>query len=121
MAEEYDPDEYNFHGPQVMSLALSRLCNMTFSNRSPCRDVRMLPHRSFYPIRNAFWSQYFEQENKAKIILEQFRWCHGFHAWNNLSENRVINVSDNLTQVYAVLASENCPVTWKLQHQFLIN
>jgi hypothetical protein len=60
LAEEYDPDEYTFHGPQVMSLALSRLCNMTFSHqRSPCPDVHMLPHHYFYPIGNAFWSHYF--------------------------------------------------------------
>ena len=121
MAQEYDPDEYTFHGPQVMSLALSRSCNMTFSHRSSCPDVRMLPHSYFYPIGNAFWSQYFEQEEEAKIILEQFRSCHGFHAWNNLSKNRTIDVSDNSTQVYAVLASENCPVTWNLRRQFSRN
>ena len=121
---DYDPEEYTFHGPQVVSLAVSQVCNLSFSHKSKaCPNVRMLPHRFFYPIGNAFWGQFFEdsQSTSGQNILQRISVGYGFHIWNNLSNKKVIDISDNSTQVFAVLASKHCPITWSLRHQFNIN
>ena len=121
---DYDPDEYIFHGPQVVSLAVRQVCNLSFSHKSKaCPNVRMLPHRFFYPIGNAFWGQFFEdsQSTSGQNILQRISVGYGFHIWNNLSNKKVIDISDNSTQVFAVLASKHCPITWSLRHQFNIN
>ena len=124
LVEEYDPDEYIFHGPQVVSLAVSRICNLSFNNsNSSCPDLRILNHRYFYPIGNAFWGQFFFENDEAekRRILKRIRSGYGFHTWNNLSKNTPIDTSEDSTQVYAILAAEHCPFTWKLRKQFSIN
>ena len=54
-AEEYDPDEYIFNGPEALTGALYRMkCNdsSTFSSRADnyCAGVHLLPYKYFHPV-----------------------------------------------------------------------
>jgi hypothetical protein len=53
--------------------------------------------------------------------MEWIKAGHGFHVWNSLSNDKAVDTNENSTQVYALLAKENCPLTWTLRNQFPIN
>ena len=117
--QEYEPDDYIFNGPRVVSKAWNQFCNNKSSKKCP-DGVRLLSHRFFNPVPNWLCNQYFEPA--TPLLLDKIKASYGFHLWNSVSKKFTIDVTtDNSSQVYAILASEHCPITWTFRKQFSIN
>lgn len=116
LALGYNPEKWSYHGPAMLQRVLKTMCNYGPFNSSlnECSDVQLNPYSYFYPYHFSKWQVYFENttENAVNFLNESY----AVHVWNKLSHNNSIDWSSN--QLYAVLASEHCPLTVTYSSQF---
>ena len=116
LADEYDPEGYTFNGPEAISAAMSLMCNVTLGRpkSNMCTDVRLLPHRYFHPIGNAFGRIFFQRMDKdrlAPMFLKQLDNSYGVHFYSSLTRHQSVDFAPNSTQMFSILASRHCPQT----------
>ncbi|KAK4025348.1 hypothetical protein OUZ56_014421 [Daphnia magna] len=110
LVKYYDPNEYMWHGPSMISHIMSRTCAVKRGQpeSNNCTDVRLLPHSYFAPVSNTEWQVLFS--NATDETLAQLKNAsYGVHCWSGKSNGEHLKVHSN--QLYAVLAREHCPHT----------
>ena len=127
-AEEYDPDDYTFNGPEAMTFVIENLCNLTRGDwtLNNCDDLHLLPFYYFHPIGNAGGLIFFYLVNKQggivdKLMQQMDALSYGAHIQNFVTKNLIIDASPNSTQVLALLAAKHCPLSFTKCLQFTQN
>jgi hypothetical protein len=110
LVKYYDPNEYMWHGPSMISNIMSRKCGVKRGqpNSNNCTDVHILPHYKFAPISNNGWEILFGDATPDRLA-QVTNGSYGVHCWSGKSKEEQLKVHSN--QVYSVLAREHCPLT----------
>ncbi|XP_046449013.1 lactosylceramide 4-alpha-galactosyltransferase-like isoform X3 [Daphnia pulex] len=110
LVKYYDPNEYMWHGPSMISNIMSRKCGVKRGqpNSNNCTDVHILPHYNFAPISNNGWEILFGDATPDRLA-QVTNGSYGVHCWSGKSKEEQLKVHSN--QVYSVLAREHCPLT----------
>ncbi len=114
IADDYDPKEYLYHGPEAIREVMINMCGLIegIYNSNQCSDIKILPSHFFYPIPNIFSNTLFLDEgNKTNArILSQINKSFGLHLANSLSHfHEPLNINSN--QKFAIIARKVCPLT----------
>ncbi len=114
IAQEYDPQEYLYHGPEVVREVMNRICGLSdgVPSSNQCSDVRILPSHLFYPIPYVFSNILFKDmgNETTKRILTKLQKSFGLHLTNSLSPLHE-PLDMNSGQVFAIIARKTCPLT----------
>ncbi len=121
LSEEYDPQDYAYHGPQAVSTVMHSLCGMTPGNPSSniCKDVRLLGSHFFFPIERPF-SDIFYLSTKDPVgaeNLKKINSSYGAHLWSSMSGAHTPYRTES-DQIFNALARVNCPLTFSRATQF---
>ena len=128
-AKEYDPDDYMYNGPGAMTQAVADLCHLKSGNFNiSCTDLHLLLPHYFHPEgttsennNNILVHDIFQRTDEPGVakFLHQIRaTSYGVHFHNFYSKSSTIDTATaNSTQVFAILASENCPLTFAAGQQ----
>ena len=113
----YEPDDYIWHGPILVSYVMSRNCGVKRGrpDSNNCTDARLVPHYSFGPVENTGWETLFKDATEERMAIVK-NGSYGVHCWSGKSKNEPLYLHSN--QVYAVLARENCPITVAMAEGF---
>ena len=116
LAASYYLNEYDEHGPILVTEALTSVCgfepeqNSSFLTTAKCPSVRLIPHQFFYPIPYSQWKKYFHEADAETLL--QIEQSYAVHVWNQISSGtRLVR---NSNQLYIKLANQHCPLT--IQH-----
>ena len=111
----YNPNKYDVHGPVLVTKALTNICAFKpGDDSSSCDDIKLIPHKYFYPIPFPQWKKYFEQADVK--TMSQLKQSYAAHIWNKASfKTALIKGSD---QLYMTLATQHCPLTIEKASEF---
>lgn len=110
-----EPRWYNWphNGPDLVTRVLASWCGEdTISWMTParCKGFKILPYKSFYPIRYLYWKSYFTNRDES----DHPDWggaTIGAHVWNSFSADIPVRKSSN--QYYTQIARTSCPKTFQ--------
>ena len=123
-AEDYDPNDYLYNGPGALTEVIAELCQLRggMFNLS-CSDVHLLPPNYFHSTEmissindNVLLHDIFQRTDEVGVAdyLRYIRETnYGVHFHNSYSKDSLIDLNLNSTQVFSLLASENCPLTFR--------
>ena len=145
-AEEYLPESYTFNGPEALSLAVMKLCNLTdddsyndaaderqqhdgVASQQQCiadGGIRFLHSRHFFPVSSAYCQTFFQPAvtRHQQLVVSDYidkiehQGSYGVHFYNSLTRNESVDLTPNSAQMFARLAARHCPVTLSFGHQF---
>lgn len=121
LSEEYDPEDYAYHGPQALSAVMQSKCGMMQGDPSSnnCRDLRLLSSRNFFPIERPFFNVFYETSRMppGSDFLAKMNKSYGAHLWNSMAGSQK-PLDINSDQVFPVIARRNCPLTMARASQF---
>lgn len=105
----YEPIDYMFHGPGLITNLMARLCNLKrgMIESNNCTDITVVPHTYFCPISNVKWHPLFE--NVTSESMAMVNESYGIHTWSGKTKQVPLDLNSN--QLFAVLAREHCPHT----------
>lgn len=105
----YEPIDYMFHGPGLISNLMARLCNLKRGQleSNNCTDIRVLPHTYFCPISNVEWKILFRNVTVESIAMVND--SYGIHTWSGKTKQEPLDLRSN--QLFAVQARQHCPHT----------
>ena len=105
LSEEYDPQDFAYHGSQVVNAAMQSESG---------RDVRILASHFFFPVERPFATVLYQSYNDP-IGIDYFNRSYGAHLWGAMS-NAPLRIDSD--QLLSVLARANCPLTFAKSSQF---
>lgn len=114
IGEDYDPEDYSYHGPIAVKKVMSDFCAVEDGKPMPvkCKDIHLLNRKHFYPIPSYLSQTLFSYNgNKTDIkTLAKIKKSYGLHLWNSLKHiHEPIKLNSN--QVFSILARQHCPLT----------
>ena len=124
-------DDFAHNAPRLITRVLKKLCqeenlNLVLAstaasgdeqNRIKCQGFLILPSHTFYPIIWQEWQKYFNTRDVENDHLlddvASLKESVAIHMWNSLSSKEKVQKSLKGRQLFAQLASSQCPITYQ--------
>jgi len=111
-AGDYRKDAYDFHGPQLVTRALKRICSVNdlskvINKPEMCQGITLLPDHSFYAFHWKNWTQLFE-DSKAVDISHSYT----VHLYAKMTAKKHGKPGDG--SLLDMLTKTNCPTIYNL-------
>lgn len=112
LSDEYDPDDWVFHGSAIMTAIMRDNCGFKKFQVPPinkCGDlVKLLAYQSFFPITPENYGILIQKTTRDALRL--IKESYGVHVWNSKLRHDFIDMRSD--QLFVELMKEHCPLTY---------